>query len=57
MTADTDRRTTAHRLRRKAERYRNLALSNGDERDVKVIEALSRESDEEAARIEEDFAQ
>ncbi len=49
---DLDRRATAHRLRRKAHRYRTLAVTNGDAEDVKAIETLSREHDEEASRLE-----
>lgn len=50
---DPDRLHEAHRLRRKAARYRDLARSNGDARDVKIIETTCRELDEEAARLEE----
>jgi len=50
---DLDRRATAHRLRRKAQRYRTLAVSNGNAQDVKIIGALSLELDEEASRLED----
>lgn len=52
MTKASNRRVTAHRLRRKAERYRTLTRSNGDERDVEMMEAKAAKHDEEASRIE-----
>lgn len=50
MTADL--RVTVRHLRLKAQRYRTLALTNGDEQDVKIIVTLGLELDEEASRIE-----
>jgi hypothetical protein len=49
-----DQLDTAHHLRRKAKRYRDLAITNGDERDVAIMRTLSREIDEEAAQIEQE---
>ena len=51
----TDLGVTARRLRRKAQRYRTLAVTNGNEQDVNTIVTLSLELDEEASRIERDI--
>jgi len=48
-----DQRDTAHHLRRRAKRYRDLAMTNGDEHDVAIMKTISREIDEEAAQIEQ----
>jgi hypothetical protein len=48
-----NQRDAAHRLRRRAKRYRDLALTNGDERDVAIMQTISREIDDEAAQIEQ----
>jgi len=47
----------AHRLRRKAERYRTLSGTNGDERDVEMMEAKAVEHHEEASRIEREISE
>ena len=54
---DLSRRLTARRLRRKVHRYRTLAITNGNAEDVNIIEALSREHDEEASRIEREIVE
>jgi hypothetical protein len=46
------RRVKAHRLRRKAERYRTLARTNGNDQDVEMMETMATEYGEEASRIE-----
>ena len=51
------RRVTAHRLRRKADRYRTLAHTNGDERDVEMLETKAAEHREEASGIEREVAE
>jgi hypothetical protein len=48
------RLATAHRLRQKAQRFRNLALTNEDDKDVGIMRALSVECDERASRIEQE---
>ena len=53
---DPDRLREAHRLRRKAARYRDLARHNGDAHDVTIIETTCLELDEEATRLEEALA-
>lgn len=52
-----NRPDAAHRLRRKAERYRNLTISNRANRDVAIIETMIREIDEEAAQIEREIVE
>ena len=42
------RRVTAHRLRRKAERYHDLVRTNGNEEDVEMLETKASEHREEA---------
>ena len=54
--SDLARICTAHELRRKAERYRNLALSIVDKRAVAVIQTMSRELDLRAREIESEVA-
>ena len=51
----TDLGVTARRLRMKAQRYRTLAVTNGDEQDVEIIVTLSLELDEQASRIEREI--
>jgi hypothetical protein len=48
-----DQLDAAHHLRRKAKRYRDLAVTNGDERDVAIMKTLSQTIEEEAAQIEQ----
>jgi hypothetical protein len=57
MMKDSDRHLTPHRLHRKAERYRTLSLTNGDERDVEMMEAKAVEHHEEASRIEREISE
>jgi hypothetical protein len=53
MSGSTAKRTSrAHDLRLRAERYRNLATSIGDEHTKEVLKTMSREIDEEATRLE-----
>ena len=51
------RRVKAHRLRRKAERYRTLARTNGDDRDVEMMETKATEYGDEASRIEDEISE
>jgi hypothetical protein len=51
------RRVKAHRLRRKAERYRTLARTNGDDRDVEMMETKATQYGEEASRIEGEISE
>ena len=51
------RRVTAHRLRRKAERYHDLVRTNGNEEDVEMLETKASEHREEASGIEREVAE
>jgi hypothetical protein len=55
MKIGSTRHLAAHRLRRKAERYRALARTNGDQRDVEMMEAKAVEHHEKASRIEREI--
>ncbi len=49
---DFERMNKAHECRKMAKRYRYLATCIGDEKAIEALEAMSRESDETAERIE-----
>jgi hypothetical protein len=56
-SSNPNQRNAAHRLRRRAKRYRTLAVTNGDEQDVATMKTISREIDDEAAQIEQELAE
>jgi hypothetical protein len=51
------RRVKAHRLRRKAERYRALARTNGSDQDVEMMETIATKYGEEASQIEREISE